>query len=111
MKLRTATIALLLPVSLLMTASCALTGSGSGGNPSPLSVLKSVLTGQSSETLSSAEQEEIREAIKASYPTFPAPTLEAIQAIRKLNNPALNRWVQDLTILCQQLEEDCRDEG
>ena len=109
MKLLTPTIKSLLLVSLLMTASCASTGSGSGG--SPLQVLKSVLAGQSSETLTDAERKELESAIRASYPSFPPPTKGALEAIRKANDPELNRWVQDLTILCQQLEEECRDEG
>jgi hypothetical protein len=35
--------------------------------------------------------------------------LEAIQTIRRVNDPALNEWVQDLTILCRQLDEECND--
>ena len=89
---------------LLTTPSCA-------SNESVLSVsqLRLALTGQSSVRLTAEEQKEIQEAIRSTYPKFPRPELEAVQALRALNNDAVNRWVQDLAILCQQLElEECQ---
>lgn len=90
---------LFLTVSLLTTASCA-------SNGSPFEIAKTALRGESS-TLTAAEQREIRQVIRETYPEFPYPSAAAIQAIRNLNDPALNSWVQDLTILCRQLDEEC----
>jgi hypothetical protein len=59
------------------------------------------------ERLTDAQRAEIEAAIREGYPKFPAPEADAIQAIRELNNSALNSWVQDLTILCRQLDPDC----
>lgn len=87
----------------LSTTAC----SGWKESPSSASVLLSVLTGQSSETLTESERKEIRATIRSTYPEFPAPKPEAIQAIRELNDPAVNEWMQDLAILCRQLDPEC----
>lgn len=96
--------AFVLSASLLTTASCA-----SNESQLSLSQWRLALTGQSSATLTEAEKAEIQAAIRSTYPKFPRPELGAIQRLRELNDPALNRWVQDLAVLCRQLEpEECQ---
>ena len=99
-KLRRITLPLLLLVSLSTTASCASSGSSSG--------IITAIRGQST-TLTEAEKAEVEAAIRESYPEFPYPTIEAIETIRRVNDPALNEWVQDLVVLCRQLDEECND--
>ena len=40
-------------------------------------------------------------------PRFPTPSLEALDALEKLDNPAVNQWIVQLSKLCQKLEEEC----
>lgn len=97
---------LLVTLSLLMTPSCALRDTQV---VSPSQVVLSILKGESSQHISETERLEIQQVIRESYPKFPYPTREAIQAIRQANDPALNLWVQHLTVLCRQLNPDCND--
>ncbi len=100
-RLRQTMLPLLLIVSLSTTASCASNGSSFGA-------LGTAIKGEST-TLTEAEKAEVEQAIRDSYPKFPYPSIEAIETIRRVNDPALNAWVQDLTILCRQLDKECND--
>lgn len=100
-KPRTRTRVLLLIASLLMTASCASSESSS--------VVSAALAGRSSATPTEADRAEIQQAIQSATPAFPYPSLAALKALRDLNNPEVNQWVQDLTILCRQLDKECAD--
>ncbi len=57
--------------------------------------------------LTDAEKAEVKSAIRESFPKFPYPNEGAILAIRTINDPGLNQWVVELTVLCRQLDEEC----
>ena len=88
---RKKTTLLLLPLSLLTTASCA-SNALLGGRPTQI------------------DPQAVEEQIQRAYPTFPRPDLRALQALRTLNDPHVNKWIQELAVLCRQLDEECRDE-
>ena len=98
---------LLLILSPLMIASCASNGLSLGGERSIADSVRLVLQGGATPTLTPEEKDEILAAYREALPEFPLPSVEAIQAIREANNTALNLWVQKLTILCRQLDEEC----
>ena len=92
---------------ILSLSALLLTGCATLLNGGP-SLLVEKLTGQySSEDLTPAEKEKLAELLQTQIPDFPPPTEEALNAIQTVNDPALNQWVVELTVLCRQLEPDC----
>lgn len=47
------------------------------------------------------------ESVVVVAPRFPAPEVGVLQRIQSLNDPAVDRWMVQLSKLCQKLEDDC----
>lgn len=92
---------------LLSLLALPLTGCVTLGSSAP-GLLVDQLTGRySSEDLTPQEKEKLAELIQTTMPEFPPPSEGALDAVEKVNDPELNQWVIDLTVLCRQLDPEC----